>query len=296
MKLRQGNGFTLIELLVVIAIIAILAAILFPVFAQAREKARQTTCLSNEKQLGLAEMMYVQDYDETYPLADVWFSYDWGGGYSGGFWENAADVPPYYDFEKSFWANAMQPYIKNMNIFACPSAITYTYPGYSNFSYTYNGLLHAEAMAGVNTAAQLPVFWEGFGKTSELGYAYSLPYLNCDVSPTCRYQPPVQGCNGESPYGGGTGAASYLYESYPTAWVHAQGMNFEMADGHAKFRVLGPAGASQWDYSFESGGHYLNDPKINPWAGYGSTGLGVYPNLDPFDCHTYQFRPDWDGK
>ena len=72
------NGFTLIELLVVIAIIAILAAILFPVFAQVREKARQTTCVSNEKQMGLAIAQYVQDYDEHYPQAnsaagDQWY-------------------------------------------------------------------------------------------------------------------------------------------------------------------------------------------------------------------------------
>ncbi|MES2460038.1 MAG: prepilin-type N-terminal cleavage/methylation domain-containing protein [Armatimonadota bacterium] len=65
---HNRSGFTLIELLVVIAIIAILAAILFPVFAQAREKARQTACLSNQKQIGTGMMMYVQDYDETYPM------------------------------------------------------------------------------------------------------------------------------------------------------------------------------------------------------------------------------------
>ena len=65
---RPARGFTLIELLVVIAIIAILAAILFPVFQKVRENARRTACLSNEKQLGLATMQYVQDYDETYPL------------------------------------------------------------------------------------------------------------------------------------------------------------------------------------------------------------------------------------
>ena len=65
--MRARTGFTLIELLVVIAIIAILAAILFPVFAQARERARMSACLSNMRQIGSALMMYVQDYDETFP-------------------------------------------------------------------------------------------------------------------------------------------------------------------------------------------------------------------------------------
>lgn len=92
-----GRGFTLIELLVVIAIIAILAAILFPVFAQAREKARQTSCLSNLKQLGTGLMMYAQDYDECV-------------------------CPPYnYPNDNMTWDRLVQPYVKNWQIIQCPS-------------------------------------------------------------------------------------------------------------------------------------------------------------------------------
>jgi prepilin-type N-terminal cleavage/methylation domain-containing protein/prepilin-type processing-associated H-X9-DG protein len=95
---RKG-GFTLIELLVVIAIIAILAAILFPVFAQAREKARQASCESNIKQITLGVMQYVEDYDEQYPYLN------WGVNPHNGSWETTLD-----------------PYIKSQQIWICPSA------------------------------------------------------------------------------------------------------------------------------------------------------------------------------
>lgn len=108
----KRKGFTLIELLVVIAIIAILAAILFPVFARAREKARQTSCLSNVKQASLGILMYVQDYDEMFP-------YYAQGSYT---------VAPWI-----FWPHQFQPYINNWQVYGCPSS------PYRQANYVYHG-------------------------------------------------------------------------------------------------------------------------------------------------------------
>jgi prepilin-type N-terminal cleavage/methylation domain-containing protein/prepilin-type processing-associated H-X9-DG protein len=115
MQHRRSNtrrsAFTLIELLVVIAIIAILAAILFPVFAQAREKARQASCLSNLKQIGTATMMYVQDYDERFPFNDNQNT------------ENALpDGRRYRGMNQ--WPLQLFPYVKNGGVWVCPSDAT----------------------------------------------------------------------------------------------------------------------------------------------------------------------------
>lgn len=100
-KRRKIHGFTLIELLVVIAIISILAAILFPVFARARDNARRASCLSNAKQIGLAAMMYTQDNDERLPM--------------------------YYEASTNYgWHMFLMPYVKNRDIFKCPSAYQYS--------------------------------------------------------------------------------------------------------------------------------------------------------------------------
>jgi prepilin-type N-terminal cleavage/methylation domain-containing protein len=98
--MKKPNGFTLIELLVVIAIIAILAAILFPVFAKVREKARQASCQSNLKQLGLAFVQYVQDYDEKYPCTNA------GNSSARG------------------WATMIYPYVKSTGVYECPDDAT----------------------------------------------------------------------------------------------------------------------------------------------------------------------------
>jgi len=120
--MKQRKGFTLIELLVVIAIIAILAAILFPVFAKAREKARQSTCMNNVKQMCNAAMMYVQDYDETFMCATPGV--------------------------EAFWPQQLQPYIKASHVYKCPSIGLWAAPsadwggqtfpeGLPNYCFTY---------------------------------------------------------------------------------------------------------------------------------------------------------------
>src|SRR5436305_8741687 len=100
---RRGLGFTLIELLVVIAIIAILAAILFPVFAQARAKARAASCTSNLKQLSMAMIMYAGDYDETLP------QWHWDISYNGGSGKPTNDAT-------TIWWNAIYPYVKSAGV------------------------------------------------------------------------------------------------------------------------------------------------------------------------------------
>jgi prepilin-type N-terminal cleavage/methylation domain-containing protein/prepilin-type processing-associated H-X9-DG protein len=116
--MRRLRGFTLIELLVVIAIIAILAAILFPVFAQAREKARQASCLSNIKQINLGWQMYMQDYDETWPFRASGNAVGPGAGCS---YRYVCDGPGVLGGYCN-WPDLIQPYMKNYRIVACPSA------------------------------------------------------------------------------------------------------------------------------------------------------------------------------
>ena len=155
MRREKREAFTLIELLVVIAIIAILAAILLPVFAAARERARQTSCANNEKQIGLAVMQYTQDWDELYPIdhfymngstpavcqwATNWYFGDCSGTPTGSV--ISAQYTP-------CWMDLITPYVKSTQIFYCPSGpiagnTTYGFPG-TNGQATTTGNLYSYA-------------------------------------------------------------------------------------------------------------------------------------------------------
>jgi prepilin-type N-terminal cleavage/methylation domain-containing protein/prepilin-type processing-associated H-X9-DG protein len=179
------RGFTLIELLVVIAIIAILAAILFPVFARAREKARQTSCLSNVKQMMLGVMMYTQDYDERLCIGARWFV----GGVGG---------------TGRYWIDGLEPYVKNVQIFKCPSRTDLTWGygwNYQEFGYEYN---------------------DGASRSSY-----------CSTPLAAITAPATTILLGDD--GGGTARLLYKRTAANTADWHNGGANMGLCDGHAKW-------------------------------------------------------------
>ena len=219
------RAFTLIELLVVIAIIAILAAILFPVFAQAKEAAKKTVTLSNAKQLGTAFNIYSTDSDDQFPSAygisattgavrwntfipfpAGWF--DDGGGWSG---------PSGLAQSASHWANNTQPYIKSGGLtevsgaqLAQASSADFSYPKLKQpyaMGLTMNGLMSTASGTEVASPSTVPLLWSGFGKLNFTGRAITNPALQCNnaTGGACRFNAealPQAGATG-APYGDG---------------------------------------------------------------------------------------------
>ncbi|MDR3707391.1 MAG: DUF1559 domain-containing protein [Capsulimonadaceae bacterium] len=253
------SGFTLIELLVVIAIIAILAAILFPVFATAREKARQTTCAANLKQLGIAITQYEQDYDETPPDGNARTNTNKG------------------------WAGQIYPYVKSKNVYVCPDDLTTaascsyfinTNFDYQPASYVFGAGLNAPSypLAKFGAPAKTVMFGEVTGSAG-----YDVSNMNATASLNDNYAQSAVAESGYSPNGTGCGNSWDPYTSsnlpanvacsritagvcanpvftlkYATGYPynmagcqsivytsstgrHSDGANYLMADCHAKF-------------------------------------------------------------
>ncbi|HZP80980.1 MAG TPA: DUF1559 domain-containing protein [Chthonomonadaceae bacterium] len=225
-KTARRSGFTLIELLVVIAIIAILAAILFPVFAQAREKARATSCLSNVRQIGTAYAMYIQDYDENFPPTVT---------------ERQAPPGTPDTAEARFifsYRNKLNPYIKTQDIFRCPSAKPWTAIGPGNWYPTDYGSHLNEAYitpAANNHAAD----YAGVGTIDLTDFGFNDHTPLASINNPARFIVVADAARSD-----GTSSRGGLY---PQPWAfdvtsqarivarHQDGANVAYSDGHAKW-------------------------------------------------------------
>lgn len=229
MKLRNNKAFTLIELLVVIAIIAILAAILFPVFARARENARRSSCMSNLKQIGLGVMQYTQDYDEKYP-------YNWGDGTSTTptVYVNDSSSPGYSLKTKPqaggaaqryfTWMDFIYPYVKSTQVFVCPSATSdATAPSYG-YSGAIGGFMRYKYDGSTVPGATTP-------RTAAALSAVQRPsevYMIMDYNSAYGY---IAGADDVPAF-----ARSTVKSTNQLVAPHLDGGNFAYADGHVKWQ------------------------------------------------------------
>lgn len=295
MKTNHNNrrAFTLIELLVVIAIIAILAAILFPVFAQAKEAAKKTQSISNAKQTGTAFMIYTADYDDLMPNMMLMAA--------AGTWTTAgADIPADYRVDTNvntlwgarhgaYWANAVQPYMKNYQLFEIAGApveatTLVPLPGKRphKAGFLVNGLLNNMSQTAVSEVSRVPLLWPGNGHSNREGLSLANPFLRCSGSAAiaCRFQSGFDGSGGTQTFG-----HTRWTQTNKTA-VHTGGTVFVRTDTSTKFVRLASPGATD------------NFNLLDPYRSYSATGVGATSiscrrpgETSYYWCH---FRPDWD--
>ncbi len=218
------SGFTLVELLIVIAIIALLAAILFPVFARARENARRASCQSNMRQLALGITQYTQDYDERFPIQCVVGDITNGGPIG--------------------WADAISPYLKNRQIFYCPSGTMSQHPDTSPNEVGYTEYYINSALSNTATL-ELPDYGAGGINQAVVGHP-AQTILNVDgesdSNSTARFRGNGMASSGHD------GTSEQHYPGYYAPGLattgslkqkHFNGSNLSFVDGHVKWYNLG---------------------------------------------------------
>ena len=306
--MKYRAGFTLIELLVVIAIIAILAAILFPVFAQAKEAAKKTSTLSNAKQSATAMIIYTTDYDDLFPIAQpVDDRFGTQTGIPGAIlWNYYPAIPAGWDAfpedDTVVWQNSTEPYRKNYQLLESVGTPLLNVPGvnYSNpvggkiynSNFTMNGLLTTWSATAVNQVSKTPLLWQGEFKMNVRGYGDANPALRCSAFTTaaCRFNPSGMPQAGAPASTLGDAVWGPYITSQDTVWIHGKGMTFVATDTSARFRNMNPSGAVQAGTSQEVRSY------DDPFRQYNTNGQwwSVHRCFTPGSTVRYAsfFRPD----
>jgi len=310
----RKRAFTLIELLVVIAIIAILAAILFPVFAQAKEAAKKTATLSNYKQHGVAVHIYLADSDDTFPLTagmnEAIGILRWNYQTcvpEGWLADGIRNLPQRVQEEAQFPLNSIEPYRKSgglMEQVGIPlffrAGINYAQAvkPYSKVGIAYNGILHGWSATAVEQPSKLPVFSATLMKNNLAGWGISSPTLCCPLAGSCRFNPSSTPGSAHDPaicgqYGyvwWGIGAPGAF-----TTWVYSRGLHFVHADSSAKLFRQNMAIWPNYSQNVNSSPWSAFDPAGPPGSPYWMTDC-VAPGTGPATANSFfwpgYYRPD----
>ncbi|MCG9895912.1 MAG: hypothetical protein MH204_10605 [Fimbriimonadaceae bacterium] len=301
-------------MLVVIAIIAILAAILFPVFAQAKEAAKRAKVLAETKQVGTAMQIYTSDYDDTFPIMHAVAP---GGQYlhsaNGIASYRLPAIPAGWGVNAAFrgedsvaWQNSIFPYTRNNNLMGGHGLNLYT-TGYdystapANLpvtSLSANGLLNTWPATAIAAVSELPLLWFGNGKEAYRGYGYTTPYLRCTGTPATPAPPCLFNPTGHS-YGGTTPRTREdtfeftFVTANDTVRVFNDGNIIVRADTSAKFQKMGSTvsadgsvktrGYGEPGFSYRSGNGFPAGNLFEPMRCVTSAGAPAYSSM---------FRPD----
>ena len=318
----RRKAFTLIELLVVIAIIAILAAILFPVFAQAKEAAKKSQTLNNTKQMAIAMLIYNTDHDDVMPMSmsrRANGTYRWGtvhpvpnGTVTSGGWNSAASL----NENAVFWANAIAGYVKNGDIYNGPTQTRMVLTGAGDtfdpeipayhVGITYNGQLSTYNATAVDNPSLVPMTWSGVGNTAFTGRSGSNPNLYCSgKAEGCRF---VSGGRPQSDTtaGIGTYGAFFGFSNFNPGWrvwthgdIRGGGVHIARTDSSAKWYRAGTVEDPQFHTSAANDMYAAVQYNTDGTQGFfywatldGDCTDTTDPNTLPQETYVCFFRPD----